>query len=72
MKGSQTKKIKAVMEGKYASMVTESTSNRLRGLLIGGVGGLVLGSLFRQNALITGLIGGVVGYVLGNKQSSIE
>jgi hypothetical protein len=71
MKGSQTKKIKAVMEGNYASMVTEATSNRLRGLLIGGVGGLILGSLFRQNSLVTGLIGAVIGYVVGNKQSSI-
>lgn len=71
MKGSQTKKIKAVMEGSYASMVTESTTNRLRGLLIGGIGGLILGSLFRQNSLVTGLIGGVIGYVVGNKQSSI-
>ena len=71
MKGSQTKKIKAVMEGSYASMVTESTTNRLRGFIIGGVGGLILGSLFRQNSLVTGLIGGIVGYVVGNKQSSI-
>ena len=71
MKGSQTKKIKAVMEGSYASMVTESTTNRLRGFIIGGVGGLILGSLFRQNSMVTGLIGGIVGYVVGNKQSSI-
>jgi hypothetical protein len=47
MKGSQSKKIKAIMEGSYASMVGEQTSNRLRGLLIGGIGGLVLGSLFK-------------------------
>lgn len=71
MKGSQTKKIKAIMEGSYASMVGEATSNRLRGFLIGGVGGLVLGSLFRQNSLLTGLIGGIIGYIVGNKKSSI-
>jgi hypothetical protein len=70
-KGSQTEKIRAVMKGNYANMVSESTSKRINGALVGGVGGLILGSLFRQNAIMTGLIGAVIGYVVGNKTSSI-
>lgn len=71
MKGSQTDKIRAVMNGKYASMVSESTNKRLNGALMGLVGGLILGTLLRQNAIMVGLAGGVIGYVIGNKKSSI-
>jgi hypothetical protein len=71
MKGSQTEKIKAVMNGKYASMISDDTRKRMNGLLVGMIGGLILGSLLRQNAIITGLIGGAVGYIVGNKNSSL-
>ena len=69
MKGSQSKKIKAIMQGDYANMVKEDAKKRLSGLLIGGVGGLILGSLLRQNPLAVGLAGAVIGYVLTNKNS---
>jgi hypothetical protein len=71
MKGSQSAKIKAVMDGKYASMVGESTSKRLNGALMGLVGGLILGTLLRQNAIMVGIAGGVIGYVIGNRKSEI-
>jgi hypothetical protein len=71
MKGSQSAKIKAVMDGKYASMVGESTTKRLNGALMGLVGGLILGTLLRQNAIMVGIAGGVIGYVIGNRKSEI-
>jgi hypothetical protein len=71
MKGSQSDKIKAVMDGKYASMVSESTTKRLNGALMGLVGGLILGTLLRQNAIMVGIAGGVIGYIIGNKKSAI-
>lgn len=67
-RGSQTKQIKAIMSGKYANMITEQTQNRMNGAIIGLVGGLILGSLLRQNALMVGLIGGTIGYLLSNKE----
>lgn len=69
MKGSQSKKIKAIMQGDYANMVKEDAKKRLSGLLIGGVGGLILGSLLRQNPLAVGLAGAIIGYVLTNNNS---
>jgi hypothetical protein len=71
MKGSQTEKIRAVMDGKYASMVGESTSKRMNGAVMGLVGGLLLGSLLRQNAIMVGIAGGIIGYVIGNRNSDI-
>lgn len=71
MKGSQTEKIRAVMDGKYASMVGDATSKRLNGALMGFVGGLVLGSLLKQNSIMVGIAGGVIGYVIGNRKSEI-
>lgn len=71
MKGSQTEKIRAVMDGKYASMVGDATSKRLNGALMGLVGGLVLGSLLKQNSIMVGIAGGVIGYVIGNRKSEI-
>lgn len=71
MKGSQTAKIRAVMDGKYASMVGESTSKRLNGALIGFVGGLILGTLLRQNAIMVGVAGGIIGYVINNRKSNL-
>jgi hypothetical protein len=67
MKGSQNKKIKAVMQGNYANMVTEDAKGRLNGALFGAVGGIILGTLMRQNSLAIGLIGGIIGYVVSNK-----
>jgi len=63
-KGIQKDKIKAIMEGNYASMVTESFTTRTNGLLIGGIGGLVLGGLLGQNMIKTGLIGAIIGFVI--------
>jgi hypothetical protein len=71
MKGSQSAKIKAVMDGKYASMVGESTSKRLNGALTGLIGGLILGTLLRQNAIMVGIAGGVIGYVISNRKATI-
>ena len=71
MKGSQSAKIKAVMDGKYASMVSESTSKRLNGALIGLVGGLILGTLLRQNAIMVGIAGGIIGYVINNRKPNL-
>lgn len=71
MKGSQSAKIKAVMDGKYASMVGESTSKRLNGALTGLIGGLILGTLLRQNAIMVGVAGGVIGYVISNRKATI-
>jgi hypothetical protein len=69
-RGSQTKKIKAILSGKYANMVTEQTQSRMNGALIGLVGGLILGSLLRQNALMTGVIGGMIGYLISKKDDA--
>ena len=63
--------IGAVMDGKYASMVGDATSKRLNGALMGLVGGLVLGSLLKQNSIMVGIAGGVIGYVIGNRKSEI-
>lgn len=71
MKGSQSAKIKAVMDGKYASMVGESTSKRLNGALTGLIGGLILGTLLRQNAIMVGVAGGIIGYVISNRKATI-
>lgn len=71
MKGSQTKKIKAIMEGSYANMVSEQTSSRLNGALFGLVGGIIIGSFLRQNSLMTGVIGGAIGYFVSNRKSKV-
>jgi uncharacterized membrane protein YgaE (UPF0421/DUF939 family) len=52
------------MQGKYANMVTENTSSRLNGLVIGLVGGLIIGSLLKQNAIMTGVAGAAIGYIV--------
>ena len=64
MKGSQSKKIKAVMQGNYASMVAETTNKRLRGAAMAGVGGILVGALLKQNAFMTGIAGAILGFVL--------
>ena len=57
-RGSQTQKIESIMRGEYANMVTESVNNRMKGLIVGFVGGAILGALFRQNTLASAGIGG--------------
>jgi uncharacterized membrane protein len=69
MRGTQQQKIRAVMNGSYANMVTEDVNKRLRTSAIGLIGGIVLGAVSGQNAIVTGLIGGVIGYVVGHKPS---
>lgn len=68
MKGTHRDKIKSIMDGDYASMVSNSISARTNGLFIGGLGGLVLGGLLGQNAIKTALIGAVIGFLLTSKE----
>lgn len=56
------------MQGNYANMVAEETKGRMNGALYGFVGGLILGSLMRQNALMVGVAGAVIGYVISNRE----
>ena len=67
MKGSQKQKIKAVMSGSYANMVSDDSKNRMTNTFVGAVAGLVLGGIFRQNPLYTALIGAVIGFVTTKK-----
>lgn len=67
MKGSQNKKIKEVMKGTFANAIGDETNNRMKGVLAGAIAGLILGGLFRQNALFTALVGGVIGFVTQKK-----
>lgn len=56
------------MGGNYANMVMEDTKSRMNGAIYGFVGGVILGGLLRQNALLVGVAGAVIGYVLSNKE----
>ena len=67
MKGSQNRKIKEVMNGSFANAIGNETNNRMKGVLAGAIAGLIIGGLFRQNALFTALIGGVVGFTTQKK-----
>jgi len=69
MKGTHRNKIKSIMDGDYASMVTDTVSSRTNGLFLGGLGGLVLGGLFGQNALKTAVIGAIVGFIITSYKS---
>lgn len=62
MKGSQNTKIKEVMNGSYANAIGDETNNRMKGVLTGAIAGLIIGGVFRQNALFTALIGAVIGF----------
>ena len=55
----------------YSSMVGESMSKRFNGAIVGFLGGVILGALLRQNALMIGAVGGVIGYVVGNKNAPL-
>jgi hypothetical protein len=61
--GSQSKQIRAILDGDYANMVTDYNKKRFTGIIVGGVVGIFLGTIFKQNAIVVGLIGGAVGYV---------
>jgi hypothetical protein len=67
VKGSQIRKIKEVMNGSYANAVGDETQNRMKGVLAGGIAGLIIGGLFKQNALFTALIGAIIGFTTQNK-----
>lgn len=67
MKGSQNAKIKEVMSGSYANIVGDETNNRMKGTLTGAIAGLIIGGLFKQNALFTALIGAVIGFTTQKK-----
>ena len=55
------------MQGSYANYVSEASYARLNGALLGGIGGILLGGVLRQNALMVGLIGAIIGFVVSNK-----
>jgi hypothetical protein len=61
--GSQSKQIRAILDGDYANMVTDYNKKRFTGIIVGGVVGIFLGTIFKQNAIVVGLIGGAIGYV---------
>ena len=67
MKGSQNKKIKAVMNGSFANAIGDDTNNRMKGVLTGAIAGLIIGGIFRQNALFTALIGAIIGFTTQKK-----
>lgn len=54
------------MQGNYANMVSEETKSRMNGAIYGFVGGVILGTLLKQNALMVGIAGAVIGYVISN------
>ena len=54
------------MKGNYANMVAEETKSRMNGAIYGFVGGVILGTLLKQNALMVGIAGAVIGYVISN------
>jgi hypothetical protein len=61
--GTQSKQIRAILDGDYANMVTDYNKKRFTGIIVGAVVGVFLGTIFKQNAIVVGLIGGAVGYV---------
>jgi hypothetical protein len=67
VKGSQNKKIKAVMNGSFANAIGDDTNNRMKGVLTGAIAGLIIGGVFRQNALFTALIGAIIGFTTQKK-----
>jgi uncharacterized membrane protein len=67
VKGSQNGKIKSVMKGTFANAIGDETNNRMKGVLAGAIAGLIIGGLFRQNALFTAMIGAVVGFTTQKK-----
>ena len=67
MKGSQNGKIKSVMKGTFANAIGDETNNRMKGVLAGAIAGLIIGGLFRQNALFTAMVGAVIGFTTQKK-----
>lgn len=61
--GSQSSQIKAIMDGNYANLVTEQNEKRATGIIVGGVIGILLGTLTHQNAVVVGLIGATIGFI---------
>jgi hypothetical protein len=61
--GSQSQQIRAILDGDYANMVTDSNQKKFTGIIVGAVVGVFLGTILKQNAIVVGLIGGAVGYV---------
>ena len=55
------------MKGTFANAIGDETNNRMKGVLAGAIAGLIIGGLFRQNALFTALIGGIVGFTTQKK-----
>lgn len=66
--GSQTTQIKAILDGKYANMVTEYNEKRFTGIIVGGVIGILLGTITKQNAVVVGFIGATIGYITSIKK----
>lgn len=66
--GSQTTQIKAILDGNYANLVTDYNQKRATGIIVGGVIGILLGTLTHQNAVIVGLIGATIGFITSVKK----
>ena len=55
------------MNGKFANAIGDETNNRMKGVLTGAIAGLIIGGIFRQNALFTALVGAVIGFTTQKK-----
>lgn len=55
------------MNGSFANAIGDETNNRMKGVLTGAIAGLIIGGIFRQNALFTALIGAVIGFTTQKK-----
>jgi hypothetical protein len=64
MKGSQNKKIKEVLSKEYFYSADGEKHSRMSNAILGAIGGFLLGAIFKQSAIITGVIGGIIGYTL--------
>lgn len=64
MKGSQSKKIKEVLYRGHYNAIDDEAQSRMSNAIVGAIGGFLLGALFKQNTVFTGIIGGIIGYVI--------
>ena len=55
------------MDGRFANVIGDDTNNRMKGVLTGAIAGLIIGGIFRQNALFTALIGAIIGFTTQKK-----
>jgi hypothetical protein len=67
VKGSQNKKIKAVMNGGFSNMIEADNKNRMSGVIAGGIVGLIAGGIFKSNPIYTAIVGMIIGFVTTKK-----